>query len=68
MTLSPAFIETLKVIAKKKTWQDKDDENGEYFNPYDWCGGNFNDAYEGGVVTGEIEMARTVLEELGIDF
>lgn len=66
MNLSPEFIEKLKAIAKKKTWEEKDKESGEVFNPYEWCGGNFTDAYDGGVDTGEIEMARSVLKELGI--
>lgn len=68
MDIKPEYIEKLKAIAKQKTWEDRDRESGEHFIAYDWCGGNFDDAYSGGCQTGTIEMARQVLTELGIDF
>ena len=39
-------------------------EKGDDFNPADWFGGNFDDAYFGGVEDGSTEMARDVLLEL----
>jgi hypothetical protein len=64
--LSSEYIEKLKKLAKKKTCEENSEE--EFFNPSDWFGGNFDDAYSGGVRTGEIDMARQVLKELSIDF
>jgi hypothetical protein len=66
MNLSPEYIEKLKKLAKLKTCEENSEE--EYFNPSDWFGGNYDDAYAGGVTTGTIDMARQVLTELGIDF
>lgn len=66
MQLSPEYIEKLKALAKKKTCEDNNTE--EFFDPSDWFGGNFDDAYSGGVNTGTIDMARQVLTELGIEF
>lgn len=66
MTLSPEFIEKLKKLAKQKTCEENSDE--EFFNPSDWFGGNYDDAYNGGVTTGEILTAREVLDALGIDY
>lgn len=66
MNISPEFIETLKKTAQKKTCEEKNDE--EFFDPSDWFGGNYDDAYSGGITTGEIEMARRVLREMKIDF
>lgn len=66
MQLSPEYIEKLKKIAKGKTCEDNNTE--EFFDPSDWFGGNFDDAYAGGVNTGTVDMARQVLTELGIEF
>lgn len=38
--------------------------DGEYFNPYDWYGGNADDIYEGGRKTGAYELAQTLKELL----
>ena len=65
--LSPAIIERLKNIAKRQTWEDGLAED-EYLNPQDFSGGNFDDAYAGGTRTGETDVARMVLRELGIDY
>lgn len=61
------FIQKLKTLAAKNTWEDLSENDGdEYFNPDDYAGGNIDDAYAGGVRTGEIELAREVLMALGI--
>lgn len=63
MTLTPEFIETLKNLASTKTWGDTED-----FDVYNYSGGNFDDAFEGGVRAGVIYMARDVLDELNISW
>jgi len=68
MTLDPIYIEKLIAIAKVKTWEDRDKEAGEHFNAYDWSGGNYDDTYAGGVKTGTVEMARQVLDMLGVAY
>ena len=42
---------------------DEGEEGEDYFNfsPYDYFGGNFDDAYKGGVVAGRIDLARELL-------
>ncbi len=62
-TLLPARIESLKKLAKKTAWGDNED-----FCAYDYAGGNFDDAYTGGMDTGEIWLAREILDELGIAY
>ena len=66
MTISPDFIETLKKLAKGSHWEENNES--EFFDVQDFCGGNFDDAYEGGRNTGEVELARRVLQELGITY
>lgn len=53
------FVANIRAIAGRKM-EEKDDD----FNPADWFGGNFDDAYFGGVEDGSTEMARDVLPEL----
>ena len=44
--LSQEYIETLKKLAKKKTWYEQSEEDGkDYMDVQDFCGGNFDDAY-----------------------
>ena len=47
----------------QQTIPDEGDEGEDYFNfsPYDYFGGNFDDAYKGGVVAGRIDLARELL-------
>jgi len=66
-TMSTELIEKLKKLAKMKTWQDNVPD-GEYLDPQDYSDGNFDDAYAGGERAGETDLARMVLDELGIDY
>jgi hypothetical protein len=63
MTLTEEQINKIKAIAEKQTADSRED-----FNPMDDSGGNFDDAYYMGTEDGEIYMARTVLDMLGIDY
>ena len=61
------LIEKLEKTAVKKTAEDRafDIDNAEeFFNPCDAFGGNYDDAYYGGIETGGIESAREILVEL----
>lgn len=68
MTESP-LMERLKELAKRKCWADE-------LNPCDdgsivvddFAGGNVDDAYSGGYESGEILLARDVLDDLGISY
>jgi hypothetical protein len=53
------LIKLLKDVAKQERWID--DEN---FNPCDFSGGNYDDAYWGGNGDGKIGLAREILEKL----
>ena len=61
--MNAELIAELKKIAKRKCWCDE-----EYFIPDDYAGGNMDDAYAGGYEDGRAEVARTVLEALGISY
>lgn len=61
MTLTEEQIKKIKDIAEKRPADTRED-----FNPSD--GGNFDDTYQMGSEDGEIYMARTVLNMLGIDY
>lgn len=50
----------LEKLASRECWSDDDD-----FNPYDYCGGNYDDAYYGGCEDGEAQLARRLLQEFG---
>lgn len=47
----------LEQPASRKCWCDEPE-----FNPDDFAGGNFDDAYAGGVEDGRAEMARSIIE------
>ena len=51
------LLELIKQTAAEECWHDHED-----FDLYDWCGGNFDDAYEGGRLTGRVIFARYLLE------
>ena len=54
--------EELKVmlieLSKRDCWSDDDD-----FNPYEFSGGNYDDAYYGGRDDGEAILAYKILKE-----
>jgi hypothetical protein len=50
--------ERLVIVAAEKATFDRDD-----WNAYDAFGGNMDDAYEGGVSDGRIELARELLSK-----
>ena len=59
--MTPEMIEKLKKLAATEAACDDED-----FNPYDVSGGNFDDAYYAGSNDGEILLARSILEDLGV--
>lgn len=65
-TLSEEFIKKLLKQAEICMWTETKDPWG--FNPADFSGGNYDDAYYGGQTDGETSLAREVLEELGIEY
>lgn len=58
--MDAALIEKLKKLAGRDCWDERDD-----FNPCDLSGGNYDDAYYGGVEDGKADIAREVLDEIG---
>jgi hypothetical protein len=61
--MNDALIQKLKKLARRPSWQDHED-----FNPEDYSGGNFDDAFDGGVRSGETWLAREILDDLGISW
>jgi hypothetical protein len=55
-------IEMLKQLAARKCWNDNND-----FSAFDYSGGNFDDAYQGGYDDGQANLALEVLKLEGID-
>jgi hypothetical protein len=62
--MKPEFLEELRKTAARQSPMEDDPE----FNAYDYCGGNYDDAWYGGVSDGETQLAREVLEELGVEW
>ncbi len=60
MNLSPETIEKLVDIITKRASLDATCDV-EDFNIYDYCGGNYDDAYEIGMRDGEIFFASALL-------
>lgn len=58
--ISEEFVTKLKKMAERECWCDD-----EEFNPCDYSGGNFDDAYYGGQDDGEALLAKEILKELG---
>jgi hypothetical protein len=48
----------LECLAKKECWTDSED-----FNPCEFSGGNYDDAYFGGTTDGKTYLAREILKE-----
>lgn len=65
MELTVEQIKYLKTKAKSKTSQEI---MGEGWNPYEFSGGNFDDAYDAGFNDAEIENARYILELFDVEF
>jgi hypothetical protein len=56
------IIDKLKKLAEDQTWEDVSEEDkDEYFIVDDFAGGNVDDAYQGGIRTGKISLARELL-------
>jgi hypothetical protein len=53
----------LKRLAAK---QLPEDEAGD-FNPMEYSGGNFDDAYRMGLDSGEVQLARQIMKVEGIE-
>ena len=49
----------VKITGKKKMRCEVAED--DYCCPYDWFGGNIDDAYHGGIEDGEVKIARNVL-------
>ncbi len=52
----PDVLEYIKSVAKQQLVSEADD-----WNPCDYAGGNYDDAYDLGVTSGEIFFARELL-------
>lgn len=53
-------IDNLKKLAESRVFSDN--TGGEV---YDWCGGNYDDAFNMGSNDGETQLARQILADLG---
>lgn len=63
--LSDDEIAALKKKARRETlYEGEDDDN----NIYDYCGGNYDDAYQFGLDDGEAFGARDILAKIGVDW
>lgn len=59
-------------MSHKKIWEEiyllaqnkmpTEEYTGDYFNVYDECGGNYDDAFQLGIKEGKIQLARTFFE------
>jgi len=59
-------LSKIEEVSKLKHIQDDDDfENDEFYNPAD--NGNFDDAFEDGLVSGRIGFAREIMRLLTAD-
>jgi len=62
--ISDDMLQSLRKLASEKTRPQRDQEKGEDFNPYDWCGGNTDDAYYQGEEDGEISLAQDIIAHI----
>jgi hypothetical protein len=56
ITVSTDLFERIKSLAE--SYEDLDND----FNPYDWCGGNCDDAFFGGANHGAEELASEIIK------
>jgi hypothetical protein len=61
--MNDEVIKLLKTNAERRLALNTSD-----FNPYDWSGGNFDDAWYSGADDGRCDLAREILDMLGIDY
>lgn len=64
VTISDDMLQSLRKLASEKTRPQRDKEKGEDFNPYDWSGGNTDDAYYQGEEDGEISLAQDIIAHI----
>lgn len=60
MALDPKLREILEAHAKREAWSDD-----PQFNPCEYSGGNYDDAYYGGVDDGCTILACRILQDFG---
>ena len=65
-TIDEKLLKCFKDLAEKRTWADGMEDGVTIID--DYAGGNMDDAYYGGYRAGETSLARSILEELGIEF
>lgn len=63
--MNEAVIEQLKKSARQECFYDDADED---VIVDDYAGGNVDDAFSAGEIAGEVMLARSILEELGISW
>ncbi len=63
--MTTEFIERLKRLARSECFYDNEDVDQ---NIYEIGGGNIDDAFDLGVDTGEVLLAREVLTNMGIEW
>lgn len=63
--LSDAEIAALKKKARRETLHEGDADD---LTIYDYCGGNYDDAYQLGLDDGEAFEARAILIKIGVDW
>lgn len=66
--LTDNLLNRLKSLAADECWGDElfADDTDTYVD--DYAGGNVDDAFSGGERTGEVMLARDILDELGIEY
>lgn len=63
MILTPELMAKLKKLAEAGCWTDNED-----FAIEDYACGNVDDAFYGGEHTGEVNLARDILDEIGVEY
>lgn len=66
VTISEEMFSRLKKLASEECWDDEI-QSGETIVD-DFAGGNIDEAYSGGFSSGEVSIAREILEDAGIAF
>ena len=61
--LDDSDVAALKKLAACRGLSDIQED--EDFNPYDWYGGNMDDAFNGGATMAEVDAARELLTLIG---